>query len=315
MFNPRPEILVKYLRGTLVEEEHYGFRMLANKERVLEYSGETGHYPFYLRSCAKPLQASLLIDYGMDIKYDMSDEEIAICCASHAGEDVHLEVERNLLNKLGIDETFLKCGLHKPLSKTKQDEMLLKGEVENVLHNNCAGKHIMMLGLCKMNGWDLTAYDEEEHPLQIKIKEKITELCELKHRFPMTKDGCGVPIMSMPLEDMLKGYLNLFTNPRYEKIKNAFVNHPYLIGGENRLDTKIIQNSENIIAKVGAGGLCIVVNLEKEEAFVVKISDCDMKAREYVVVQSLKNLHWADISSDMIIRTLHGETVGQIVAM
>lgn len=106
MFNPRPEILVKYLRGTLVEEEHYGFRMLANKERVLEYSGETGHYPFYLRSCAKPLQASLLIDYGMDIKYDMSDEEIAICCASHAGEDVHLEVERNLLNKLGIDETF-----------------------------------------------------------------------------------------------------------------------------------------------------------------------------------------------------------------
>lgn len=74
------------------------------------------------------------------------------------------------------------------------------------------------------------------------------------------------------------------------------MNHPYLIGGENRLDTKIIQNSENIIAKVGAGGLCIVVNLEKEEAFVVKISDCDMKAREYVVVQSLKNLHWADIS-------------------
>lgn len=315
MFNPRPEILVKYLRGTLVEEEHYGFRMLANKERVLEYSGETGHYPFYLRSCAKPLQASLLIDYGMDIKYDMSEQEIAICCASHAGEDVHLEAEKSLLNKLGLDETFLKCGIHKPLSKTKQEEMLLKNEVENVLHNNCAGKHIMMLGLCKMNGWDLATYDEEEHPLQIKIKEKITELCALKYRFPMTKDGCGVPIMSMPLEDMLRGYLNLFTNPRYEKIKNAFLNHPYLIGGENRLDTKIIQNSKNIIAKVGAGGLCIVVNLEKEEAFVVKISDCDMKAREYVVVQSLKNLHWADISSDMIIRTLHGETVGQIVAM
>ena len=315
MFNPRPEILVKCLRGTLVEEEHYGFRMLANKERVFDYSGETGHYPFYLRSCAKPLQASLLIDYGMDIKYDMTEEEIAICCASHAGEDVHLEVEKSLLNKLGLDETFLKCGLHKPLSKTKQDEMLLDGGEENVLHNNCAGKHIMMLGLCKMNGWDLTTYEEEEHPLQVKIKEKITQICELKHRFPTTKDGCGVPIMSMPLEDMLRGYLNLFTNMRYEKIKNAFLNHPYLIGGENRLDTKIIQNSENIIAKVGAGGLCIVVNLEKEEAFIVKISDCDMKAREYVVVQSLKNLHWADVPSDMIIRTLHGEIVGQIVAM
>ena len=315
MFNPRPEILVKYLRGTLVEEEHYGFRMLADKERILEYNGETGHYPFYLRSCAKPLQASLMIDYGMDIKYDMSEEEIAICCASHAGEDVHLNVEKSLLNKLGLDESYLKCGIHKPLSKTKQQEMLLKGEEATPLHNNCAGKHIMMLGLCLMNGWDLKTYDSEEHPLQIKIKEKITELCELKHRFPVTKDGCGVPIMSMPLEDMLRGYLNLFTNPRYDKITKAFLEHPYIIGGEDRLDTKIIENSENLVAKVGAGGLCVVVNLKEEEAFTVKISDCDMKAREAVVVRTLKNLHWANVPFDTLIRTIHGDIAGEIVAV
>lgn len=315
MFNPRPEILVKYLRGTLVEEEHFGFRMLANKERVLEYSGETGHYPFYLRSCAKPLQASLLIDYGMDIKYNMTEEEIAICCASHAGEDVHLRVEKSLLNKMGLDESYLKCGIHKPLSKTKQQEMILSGEEATVLHNNCAGKHIMMLGICLMNGWDLSNYDSEDHPLQIKLKEKITELCELKHRFPVTKDGCGVPIMSMPLEDMLRGYLNLFTNPRYDKITKAFQEHPYLIGGEDRLDTKIMENSSGLVAKVGAGGLCAVVNVEKQEAFVVKISDCDMKAREAVVVKSLQNLHWADVPFDNIIKTLHGDIVGEIVAL
>ena len=315
MFNPRPEILVKYLRGTLVEEEHCGFKMLANRERVLEYSGETGYYPFYLRSCAKPLQASLLIDYGMDIKYDMTEEEIAICCGSHAGEDVHLRIEKSLLNKMGLDESYLKCGIHKPLSKTKQQEMLLNGEEATVLHNNCAGKHIMMLGLCLMNGWDLSDYDNEEHPLQIKIKEKITELCELKHRFPITKDGCGVPIMSMPLEDMLRGYLNLFLNPRYDKITKAFLEHPYLIGGEDRLDTKIIENSKGLVAKVGAGGLCIVVNIEQEEAFVVKISDCDMKAREALVVKTLKNLHWAEVPFDNIIRTLHGDLVGEIVAL
>lgn len=315
MFNPRPEILVKYLRGTLVEEEHVGFRMLADRERIIEYTGETGHYPFYLRSCAKPLQAALLIDYGMDIKYNMTELEIAICCASHAGEDVHIEVEKSLLNKIGLDESYLKCGIHKPLSRTKQQEMLLNDEKETVLHNNCAGKHIMMLGLCKMNGWDMASYDSFEHPLQIKIKEKITELCRLNHRFPLTKDGCGVPIMSMPLENMLFGYLNIFTNPRYQKITNAFLNQPYLIGGENRLDTKIIQNSNNIIAKVGAGGLCIAVNIEKQEAFVVKISDCDMKAREAVVIKSLKNLHWADIPFDNLIKTLHGEIVGEIVVV
>ncbi len=315
MFNPRPEILVKYLRGTLVEEEHFGFRMLADKERVIDYTGETGHYPFYLRSCAKPLQASLIIDYGMDIKYDMSEEEIALCCASHAGEDVHIKVLKGLLDKMGLDESYLKCGVHKPLSKTRQMEMFLNKEEPTSLHNNCSGKHIMMLGICLMNGWDLDSYYKEEHPLQVKIKEKITELCELKHRFPVTKDGCGVPIMSMPLEDMLRGYLNLFTNPRYGKITRAFLDYPYLIGGEDRLDTKIIENSGNLVAKVGAGGLCIVVNVEKEEAFVVKIDDCDMKAREAVVVRSLKNLHWAEVHFDTIIRTIHGDVVGEIVAV
>ena len=111
---------------------------------------------------------------------------------------------------------------------------------------------------------------------------------------------------------MLHGYLNLFCNPKYEKIKNAFLNHPYIIGGEDRSDTKIIEYSKNIVAKVGAGGLCIVVNTKTEEAFVVKIADCDMKARELVVCQILKNIHWADVPMDLDIKTIHGQKVGEI---
>jgi L-asparaginase II len=191
--------------------------------------------------------------------------------------------------------------------------MILNGECENVLQNNCSGKHIMMLGLCKINGWDLATYDKFEHPLQIAIKNQINQLCKVNKEYPQTKDGCGVPIMSMPLENMLHGYLNIFCNKKYEKIKLAFLNHPYIIGGESRTDTKIMQNSQGLIAKVGAGGLCIVVNTNTEEAFVVKICDCDMKAREFVTCKVLKNLKWANIDCDTSIKTLHGETVGDIV--
>jgi L-asparaginase II len=307
----KPEKLVKYVRDGLVEQEHYGFIVLANREHAIDFTGDAKNYPFYLRSCAKPLQASLLIDYELD--KILTEEEIAFCCASHAGEDVHVEIARNLLKKFELDESYLKCGLHKPLSKTKQTQMLLNGESESVLQNNCSGKHIMMLAVCKINGWDFASYDLAEHPLQITIKNKINELCEITKDYPQTKDGCGVPIMSMPLENMLKGYLNLFCDEKYKKIKSAFLNHPYIIGGENRTDTKIIENSSGLVAKVGAGGLCIVVNTNSEEAFVVKICDCDMKARELVVCQVLKNLKWADIKCDNTIKTLHGETVGEIV--
>ena len=311
--NTEPTLLVEFERDGLVEREHYGFIVLADKNRAFDFTGDAKNYPFYLRSCAKPLQASLLIDFGMDKHYEMTEEEIAICCASHAGEEVHVKTAVGLLKKIGLDESYLKCGLHKPLSKAEQEKMLLNRIPENILQNNCSGKHIMMLGLCKMKSWDIKSYDNPDHPLQKAIKSKIYELCQIKKEFPVTKDGCGVPIMSMPLENMLHGYLNLFCNNKYEKIKNAFLNHPYIIGGEDRTDTKIIQNSKGIIAKVGAGGLCIVVNTLIEEAFVVKIADCDMKARELVVFQILKNLHWADIEISHDIFTLHNDKVGEII--
>lgn len=313
--NSNPEILVKYIRDGLIEQQHFGYVLVSNKDRVIDSNGNSNGYPFYLRSCAKPLQASLLIDYGMDIKYDVSLEEIAICCASHAGEKIHVETAKGLLKKICLDETYLKCGFHKPISKTAKEELLLNGQSESVFHNNCVGKHIMMLALCKINGWDVENYDSPEHPLQKEIKRKIYELCGVKKDYPVTKDGCGVPIHSMPLENMVKGYINLFCNPKYEKITSAFRNYPYIIGGEDRTDTKIMQNSGNLVAKVGAGGLCIVVNLDSQEGLVVKISDCDMRARELVVLDSLKNLHWANIEADHSIKTLHNDVVGEIVTV
>lgn len=312
MYNKKePELLVQYIRDGLAEQEHYGFIVLANKQKAIDFTGDSKNQPFYLRSCAKPLQASLIIDFGLDEK--MTEEEIALCCASHAGEEIHVNIAKNMLKKFDLDENDLKCGFHKPISKTEQQKLLLTGKKENVLQNNCSGKHIMMLALCKTKGWDLSNYDASEHPLQIEIKNKINELCRITKEYPITKDGCGVPIMSMPLENMLYGYLNVFCNPKYEKIKNAFLNNPYIIGGEDRTDTKIIENSECLIAKVGAGGLCIVVNTKTEEAFVVKISDSDMKARELVVLQTLKNLKWAEIKADRTIKTLHGNVIGEII--
>ena len=100
----------------------------------------------------KPLQASLLIDFGVAEYYSMTSDEIAICCASHAGEDVHINTVKKILNKIGLDESYLKCGIHKPLSKTQQKKMLLNKENESTLHNNCSGKHTMMLAICQKMG-------------------------------------------------------------------------------------------------------------------------------------------------------------------
>lgn len=306
------ELLV-YNRDGLEEQVHCGLILHINKEgEVLFKFGDNNDYPFYLRSCAKPLQASLMIDYDMPSKFGMTSEEIALCCASHAGEKIHTDIAKNLLNKIGISKNCLKCGEHLPISQSEQKNLLLAGEKSSVLHNNCSGKHIMMLGLCKINGWNISDYDSQTHPLQVEIKNKINNLCSVFENYPVTTDGCGVPIFSMPLKNMLLGYLNLFCGDKYKILTNTFLNNPYIIGGENRTDTKIIENSDGLVAKVGAGGLCIVVNTVLKEAFVVKIADCDMKAREIIVLEYLKKLGWADIYVDKSIKTISGKTVGQI---
>ena len=313
--NTQPEKLVNFIRDGLVEAEHYGYVVRCSKNHVAEKIGEDRNYPFYLRSCAKPLQAALLVDYELDKVFDMTSSEIAVCCASHAGEGVHISVLKKLMEKFGIAETDLKCGIHEPLSQRAAKKLLLNDEKPSVLHNNCSGKHIMMLGLCKLKGWDTGNYDDINHPLQQEIKKRIYELCELKQEYPVTKDGCGVPICSMPLANMVKGYLNLFCNPKYSVIKEAFLNNSYLIGGENRTDTKILENSSNIIAKVGAGGLIIVVNTEIEEGFIVKICDANMQAREIVAVDLINNLRWSkiEVSHDILIN--NGDKVGYIESL
>ena len=308
-------MLVQHIRDGLIEESHDGYVMTTKFGYGVEY-------PYYLRSCAKPLQASLMIDYGLDKKYDLSSEEIALCCASHAGEKCHTDIAKRLLDKFGLEYNQLKCGLHKPLfDKNTKDEV-------TYFHNNCVGKHILFLTLCKENGWDTETYDNIENPLQQEVVRKISELCEVKLRtqvesnnsnnniypypYPITKDGCGVPILSMPMMNMLKGFINLFCDEKYKKIKNAYLENPYIIGGKDRLDTEIIQNSDGLVAKVGAGGLCIVVNLKEKDGVIVKIDDCNMDTRRLVVFEALNRLGWCDYRCDKSIKTLHGEIVGQI---
>jgi L-asparaginase II len=313
--NTEPAKLVVYNRDGLIEREHFGYVVRCNKLKVVEKIGEDKNYPFYLRSCAKPLQASLMIDYELDKKFNLTDEEIALCAASHAGEKIHVETIRGILKKFGISESKLKCGAHEPISRTAQDELLKAGEKPSAIHNNCSGKHAMMLGLCKLNDWDMDNYDNLTHPLQKEILKRIYELCEIKNEYPVTKDGCGVPVPSMPLENIAKGYLNLFCDPKYKRIKNAFLYNSYLIGGENRTDTKIIENSQSLVAKVGAGGLCVVVNTELEEAFVVKICDSDMIAREIVTIDLINNLHWAKIDISHDITTNCGDKIGEVITL
>ena len=297
---------VDYVRDGLVEEFHEGLWVSAKPFDNFSPMDNTDA-PYFLRSCAKPLQATLLIDYGIDL----APEELALCCGSHAGEDCHIKIARNLLKKFKLDEKMLKCGIHAPLSRGMQNKMIVRGDDPTPLHNNCSGKHIAFLAICKKQGWDLDTYEDPNHPLQIAVKKKINEMCEVENpdKYPMTTDGCGVPILSMPLKNLAIGFVNLL---KYPQVLSAIKMNPYIFGGENRTDSEIILNTQNLIAKVGAGGLCVVLNTVMMNSFVVKINDCSYDARKFAVFEMINRLGWGRIKYDNRIKTIAGKVVGRI---
>ena len=50
----------------------------------------------------------MILDYDLDF----TEEEIAICCASHAGEKCHVERAKHLLNKIGVDNFKVSSDTH-----------------------------------------------------------------------------------------------------------------------------------------------------------------------------------------------------------
>ena len=127
------------------------------------------------------------------------------------------------MNKFGVSEDKLKCGIQEPISKTARENLLKSGEKACSIHNNCSGKHTAMLLICKELGYSIEDYKDFEHPLSDFIINHVCELCEVsKDNIVISKDGCGLPVIATTLESLGRGFLNLFCNPKYEKIKNAY---------------------------------------------------------------------------------------------
>jgi L-asparaginase II len=45
------------------------------------------------------------------------DDELALACASHAGEPEHVALAMRMLESLGLEDGDLACGPHEPLAK------------------------------------------------------------------------------------------------------------------------------------------------------------------------------------------------------
>lgn len=320
MSNP---ILVELTRGPLVESVHRGaFAICRANGKPLVAVGDVLR-PVFPRSAIKPLQALALVESGAAARYGLTDEEIALACASHSGAERHVVTARGMLARAGLDAGALGCGAHAPADSAAERALLLAGQEPNALHHNCSGKHAGMLLTAAHLGESIEEYWSAEHPVQKRIRALIEPLLGRGLGAEVTGiDGCSVPNWAMPVADLARAYAAFATGEgpgaahrdSAERIMAACWAAPDMVGGRGRLDSEVMRRLPGeVIIKTGAEGAYIAALPRAGLGIALKIDDGARRAAEALVLALIAHVlpQARHVVPAGVIRNFRGLAVGE----
>ena len=246
-------ILCKIHRGDFIESIHVAYAVVVDEKGEIVYSSGDPHYLTCVRSTLKPFQASAAVKEGATQAVKFTPVEIALMCASHNGEDIHVNTAKSMLDKIGYDTSYYECGTHFPYDQESKKKLIQNEENSSALHNNCSGKHAGMLCLAKYLKVDPKGYTDPGHKVQQLIMKQVKRFSEL-NEFPLAIDGCSAPVPFLPLFNIALMYQK-FASGNYDELNTLFdavTSNPYLIAGKNRFDTDFIEAMDGkAVTKVG----------------------------------------------------------------
>ncbi|HEX3790901.1 MAG TPA: asparaginase [Pseudonocardiaceae bacterium] len=307
------EVVAEVWRGGVVESVHHGSVIALDATGGTAFSVGQPDRLTFPRSSIKPVQALAMLRAGLDL----DGELLALACASHSGEDFHVEGVRRILAGAGLTETQLQCTADRPIGPRAHDAHIAAGLAPSPLYMNCSGKHAAMLATCVHNGWPVDTYRDPAHPLQQAVAATIAELAG-EPIAATTVDGCGAPLFGISLTGLARAFRALATAPADQpehRIGTAMSTHPDWVGGTGRDVTALMRLVPGAVAKDGAEGVYAIA-LPDRRAVAVKIGDGSGRARAVVLVAALRRLGVEDdLTSLAEVPVLgHGEPVGAVRA-
>ncbi|MCX4724341.1 asparaginase [Streptomyces sp. NBC_01306] len=308
-------VVAEVWRGDFLESVHHGTVLATGPDGAEVLRIGDVDAPMYPRSSNKPLQALGMLRAGLGL----DGELLALGCASHSGEDIHLEGVRAILGSAGLGTDALRCTAALPIGEGALRAYLVGGGQPTPLTMNCSGKHAAMLATCVVNGWDTATYLDPEHPLQVVLRETLEELAG--ERIAATGiDGCGAPLFAISLRGLARAFGRLASAPEgslEHRVARAMNTHPRYVGGTGRDVTRIMGALPGAVAKDGAEGV-YALGLPDGSAVALKIADGSQRSRPVVMVAALRRLG-VDVDGDETLTALatapvlgHGEPVGAV---
>lgn len=289
---------VKVYRGNYLESTHDVHIAIVNTKGELLYSYGDPKRPTFPRSSMKPFQAVPVLETGAADAYHFEEADISLICASHSGEPRHRKRVLQIIDRIHLKESDLQCGTHIPRDMDSYHALIKTGGELTPSYSNCSGKHSGMLTAAVHMHEDVSTYRELIHPHQQRILSAIEAICGYpKGKIEISVDGCGVPVHRLPLKNTALGFARL-AQPKdtshsqaLERVRNAMIKHPEMVGGKERFDTDLMEVFQgNIVAKAGAEGVQCLGIVELGIGIAVKVEDGNARATSVVAMEVLRQL-------------------------
>lgn len=324
-------IVVDVFRGHVVENRHRGHVAVVDADGRLLFSYGDPYMVTYGRSALKPFQVLPLLETGAADRFNFDDADISICMASHSGEEQHISRVRSILNRVGLSEGHLKCGIADPLDKQSHEQLLTSGVGVCPACNECSGVHSGMLTTAVHLGEDLSDYHSIRHPVQQRVMQAVADVTQLDEKnIAIAVDGCGIPTYALPLHHIALAYTRLarphLAQERYrdalERAANAIVARPEMVTGTNTYTTRLVNLfGGRIIAKEGAQGVYGFADKDSGLGVALKIEDGSPTQIPAVVNRILHELEigvggeleMLKKDTNPVLKNVPGQIVGQMI--
>jgi L-asparaginase II len=284
----------------VVESVHYGSVAVVDSNGKLLYATGNPDFVTFFRSASKPFQVLTLVEEGGVERYGFTPEEIALMAGSHSGQAEHIAIIDRILQKVGISEMDLQCGVHPPFSYAAREGTSDPPPKFDQRHHNCSGKHSGMIALALLLGENKADYLNPKGKTQKRILQSVAEAC----RYPASKiklgiDGCSAVNFAVPLKNMALGFARLASADKIEgglgtamqTVAKAMQKHPLMVAGEKRLDYVLAQTfGDRVIAKAGAEAVECFGLADRGWGAAIKIDDGSSRAMAPVIFSVLKQL-------------------------
>jgi len=284
------QVVADVVRNEFVEGSHWGRLLIVDAEgNNAVVRGDVAR-PIHPRSANKLMQAAGMLELGLDLNEAM----LALAAASHWGQDKHVSGARTILHDSGLDESALGCPPSLPSDSRALEQAMRSGTTPAPIFNGCSGKHAAMLRTCVINNWPVESYLDTSHPLQVSLRQAVTELARTSIAHTAV-DGCGAPAWAIPLTSLVDVYRRAASphceEPTLREVATAVRQFPEYVCGDESEVTGLMRAIPGLLAKDGAESVYVAA-LPDGRAVGVKIADGGFRAGRSVLVAALR---WAGV--------------------